>query len=219
MAEPYVHPSAIVEPGCELGEDTRVWHHVHLAAGALIGRRCVLGQGCFVAGSVRIGDGCRVQNHVSLYDGVILEDDVFLGPSCVFTNVRYPRAHVSRKAEYEPTLVQRGATVGANSTVVCGVTVGAYAMIGAGAVVTRSVPPHALVVGVPARRIGWVCRCGEPLRTPSVSGEEAVLAESVDPVTCARCGAAYRCSAQRCDQADGPRLVSGSSSGLPSEVT
>ena len=170
-----IHPTAIVEPGAHVGAETRIWHWVHVMPGASIGDRCSIGQGCFI-GAVRIGHGCRIQNHVSLYDGVTLEDDVFLGPSCVFTNVEHPRAHVARKPHYATTLVSRGATIGANATIVCGVSIGPYAMIGAGAVVTRDVPAHALVLGVPARRTGWACRCGETL-PPSLA--------------CARCGDAY----------------------------
>lgn len=160
--EALIHPTAIVEPGAQVGAGTRIWHWVHVMPGAQIGERCSIGQGCFL-GAVRIGDGCRIQNGVSLYDGVTLEDDVFLGPSCVFTNVAHPRAHVPRKPAYATTLVGRGATIGANATIVCGISIGAYAFVGAGAVVTRDVAPHALVVGVPARRTGWACRCGEPL--------------------------------------------------------
>jgi UDP-2-acetamido-3-amino-2,3-dideoxy-glucuronate N-acetyltransferase len=167
-----IHATAIVEPGAQIGEDTRIWHWVHVMAGARIGARCSIGQGCYV-GNVAIGDGCRIQNHVSIYDGVTLEDDVFVGPSCVFTNVAHPRAHVSRKDAYTPTRVGRGATLGANATIVCGVAIGAYAMVGAGAVVTRDVEPHAIVVGAPARRTGWACRCGETLPASR---------------TCTRCG-------------------------------
>jgi len=174
MTDADVHPSAIVEPGARLGADVRIWHWVHVRAGAVIGDGTSIGQGCYV-GAVTLGRGCRIQNHVSLYDGVTLEDHVFLGPSCVFTNVAHPRAHVSRKADYAPTVVGLGATVGANATIVCGVTIGPYAMIGAGAVVTRDVPPHAVMVGTPARRIAWACRCGETLAAP----------------TCARCGELY----------------------------
>jgi UDP-2-acetamido-3-amino-2,3-dideoxy-glucuronate N-acetyltransferase len=165
--QPLVHPTAIVEDGAHVGAETRIWHWVHVMPGAHIGARCSIGQGCFV-GDVRIGDGCRIQNHVSIYDGVTLEDDVFLGPSCVFTNVKHPRAHVSRKGDYARTWIGRGVTVGANATIVCGVTIGAYAMIGAGAVVTKDVPAHALVVGTPARRVGWACRCGETLPASGV---------------------------------------------------
>jgi UDP-2-acetamido-3-amino-2,3-dideoxy-glucuronate N-acetyltransferase len=171
-----VHPSALVEHGATLGREVRIWHWVHVRAGAVIGDRTSIGQGCYV-GAVTIGRGCRIQNHVSLYDGVTVEDDVFLGPSCVFTNVKHPRAFVSRKHAFAPTLICRGASVGANATIVCGVTVGAFAMIGAGAVVTRDVPPYALVVGAPARQAGWVCRCGETL--------------PADPTTCAHCDAHY----------------------------
>jgi UDP-2-acetamido-3-amino-2,3-dideoxy-glucuronate N-acetyltransferase len=160
--QPLVHATAIVEDGAHVGAETQIWHWVHVMPGAHIGDRCSIGQGCYV-GNVRIGDGCRIQNHVSIYDGVTLEDDVFLGPSCVFTNVKHPRAHVSRKPAYARTRIGRGATIGANATIVCGVTIGAYAMIGAGAVVTEDIPPHALVVGAPARRVGWACRCGETL--------------------------------------------------------
>lgn len=156
-----VHPTAIVESH-NIGAETRIWHWVHVMPGATIGARCSIGQGCFI-GNVQIGAGCRIQNHVSIFDGVTLEDDVFLGPSCVFTNVTHPRAHVPRKDAYLPTRVGRGATVGANATILCGVTIGRYAMIGAGAVVTRDVAAHAIMVGAPARRAGWACRCGETL--------------------------------------------------------
>jgi len=159
----HVHPSAIVGAGAQVGAGSRIWHFAHVMDGARIGRDVVLGQSVHVAGGAILGDRVRVQNHVSLYDGVVLEDDVFCGPSCVFTNVVRPRAHVSRKAEYARTLVRRGATIGANATVVCGVEVGAFAFIGAGAVVTRDVPAHALVTGSPARVRGWVCACGEKL--------------------------------------------------------
>jgi len=161
-AAPYIHPTAIVEPNAHVGADTSIWHWVHVMPNAHIGERCSIGQGCFI-GNVRIGNGCRIQNHVSIYDGVTLEDDVFLGPSCVFTNVKHPRAQVSRKHAYAQTRLGRGATVGANATIVCGVAIGEYAMIGAGAVVTHEVAAHAIVVGTPARRIGWACRCGESL--------------------------------------------------------
>ena len=145
-----IHPSAIVDAGAQLGEDCRVWHFVHISAGARIGARCSFGQNVFVGNDVTIGDNVRVQNNVSVYDAVTLEDDVFCGPSMVFTNVYNPRAAVSRKAEYLRTLVRRGATLGANSTIVCGTTIGRYAFVGAGALVNRDVPDFALVVGVPA---------------------------------------------------------------------
>ena len=176
MADAYVHPSATIDgPGTHLGADTKIWHGVHVMAGAWIGDRCVVGHGCFIA-KVRIGHGCRIQNHVSIFEGVTLEDDVFCGPSCVFTNVDHPRAHVRRSAELARTLVCKGATIGANATILPGVTIGEYAFVGAGAVVRHDVPPHALVVGTPARRIGWACRCGETLS---------------QDLACARCGSRY----------------------------
>jgi UDP-2-acetamido-3-amino-2,3-dideoxy-glucuronate N-acetyltransferase len=158
-----IHPSAIVDEGAVLGADCRVWHFAHISAGARIGRSCSFGQNVFVANDVRIGDNVKIQNNVSVYDAVTLEDDVFCGPSMVFTNVYNPRSAVARKNEYRPTLVKRGATLGANSTIVCGTTIGRHAFIGAGAVVNRDVPEFALMVGVPARRVGWMSRYGERL--------------------------------------------------------
>ncbi len=180
----FVHPTAVVDEGAQLGHGTKVWHFSHVMGGARIGARCVLGQNVFVAGSARIGDGVKIQNNVSVYDGVILEDDVFVGPSAVFTNVRNPRAHVERKDAYEPTVVRRGATIGANATVRCGVTIGPYAFVGAGALVTRDVAAHAVVVGVPARHVAWACACGEVLDLPASApdGTEA---------RCPRCGEAW----------------------------
>ena len=169
-----VHPSAIVDAGAQLGDGTRVWHFAHVCGGARIGDGCSLGQGVFVANDVRIGANVKIQNHVSVYDAVTLEDDVFCGPSMVFTNVHNPRSAITRNNEYRPTLVKQGATLGANCTVVCGTTIGRHAFVGAGAVVSRDVPDFALVVGVPARRIGWVSRHGERLAfKPDASGEVA----------------------------------------------
>lgn len=180
---PDIHPSAIVDAGAQLGAGTRVWHFAHVCAGARIGPGCSLGQGVFVGNDVVIGANVKIQNHVSVYDAVTLEDDVFCGPSMVFTNVHNPRAAVPRKAEYRRTLVRRGATLGANCSIVCGTTIGAYAFVGAGAVVSRDVPDFALVVGVPARRIGWMSRHGERLALPP-SGEGRA--------TCPATGERYR---------------------------
>ena len=159
----YRHESAIVDEGAAIGDGSRIWHFVHVSAGARIGRDVVLGQNVFVAGGAVVGDGCKVQNNVSIYDGVVLEDEVFCGPSMVFTNVMNPRAAIERKCEFRPTRVGRGASLGANCTIVCGSSVGRYAFVGAGAVVTRDVKDFALVAGVPARQIGWVSRNGERL--------------------------------------------------------
>jgi UDP-2-acetamido-3-amino-2,3-dideoxy-glucuronate N-acetyltransferase len=160
---PGVHRTAVVDPGAEVGEGTRIWHFSHIMPRTIIGKNCSLGQNVVAGPNVRIGNGVKIQNNVSVYEGVTIEDDVFCGPSMVFTNVSTPRAFVSRKDEFAPTLVRRGASIGANATVVCGSTVGAYAMVAAGAVVTKDVPDHALMVGVPARQVGWVSHAGEVL--------------------------------------------------------
>jgi UDP-2-acetamido-3-amino-2,3-dideoxy-glucuronate N-acetyltransferase len=179
-----VHPTAVVDPGARIGAGSRIWHFSHLMSGAVIGEGCVLGQNVFVGGRVTVGDRVKIQNNVSLYDGVILEDDVFVGPSAVFTNVSAPRAYVSRKDRFETTRVHKGATIGANATIISGNVIGAYAFVGAGAVVTREVAKHALVVGNPATRIGWVCRCGE--RLP-------------ESLICAACEARYRVDDGECE--------------------
>ncbi len=190
---PYsVHSSAFVDEPCRIGKGTRIWHFCHIMKDATIGRDCILGQNVFVASHVVIGNNVKIQNNVSIYEGVILEDDVFCGPSCVFTNVSTPRSHVSRRGEYETTLVKRGAAIGANATVVCGMTLGEYAFIGAGAVVTSDVPAYALTVGVPARRVGWMCNCGERLHLSNAEGK------------CERCGSAYRESSGRLEPIASP---------------
>jgi UDP-2-acetamido-3-amino-2,3-dideoxy-glucuronate N-acetyltransferase len=166
----FAHPSACVDEPCSIGEGTQIWHFCHVMSGASIGARCVLGQNVFVASGVTIGDGARVQNNVSLYAGTILEEDVFLGPSCVLTNVVNPRSEIDRRARFEATRLRRGSTVGANATILPGVTVGRYAFIGAGAVVTRDVPDYGLVLGVPARLTGWMSRHGYKLPEPSDDG-------------------------------------------------
>ncbi|SDN01554.1 UDP-2-acetamido-3-amino-2,3-dideoxy-glucuronate N-acetyltransferase [Polaromonas sp. JS666] len=179
-----IHPSAIVDEGASIGEGTRVWHWVHVCGGATIGKGCSLGQNVFVGNDVVIGDNVKIQNNVSVYDAVRLEDDVFCGPSMVFTNVYNPRSAITRKDEYRKTHVRRGATLGANCTIVCGVEIGAYAFVGAGAVVNRDVPAYALMLGMPARRKGWMCKCGVQLKG---EGE----------IHCA-CGLAYRIDKNSC---------------------
>ena len=170
----FAHETAIVDEGAQIGADTRIWHFSHVSSGARIGQKCSLGQNVFVANRVTIGDGVKIQNNVSIYEGVVLEDYVFCGPSMVFTNVRTPRSAFPRNSaeDYAPTRVRHGASIGANATVVCGVTVGAWAFVAAGAVVTRDVPDYALMAGVPARRIGWACECGATLK-PDSNGSAA----------------------------------------------
>jgi UDP-2-acetamido-3-amino-2,3-dideoxy-glucuronate N-acetyltransferase len=185
----------VVDDGVSIGAGTKIWFFCHVQGGSSIGERCILGQNVNIDSRVVIGDGVKIQNNVSVYRGVTIEDDCFLGPSCVFTNVINPRAHVERKDEFRPTRVKRGATVGANATVVCGNDLGRYCMVAAGAVVTHPVPDHALVVGMPARLAGWVCRCGEKLE---LHGEEA---------SCDACGDCYR------KGADGLDLIEGQGAG------
>lgn len=179
MTKPFVHESAYVDDGAVIGDGTKVWHFCHVMPGAVIGEGCSLGQNVVVMGGTKIGNNVKIQNNVSIYEGVELEDDVFCGPSMVFTNVINPRSAVPRKNEYKKTLVKRGASIGANATIVCGVTLGEYCFVGAGAVVTRDVPAHALVAGVPARRTGWICECGVKL-------EEGIL-----EIACSACGKVY----------------------------
>ena len=179
----YAHPTAIIDEGASIGEGTRIWHWVHISAGARIGSGCSFGQNVFVGDRVVIGRNCKIQNHVSLYDNVTLEDDVFCGPSMVFTNVYNPRSHVPRKDEYRDTVVRQGATLGANCTIVCGVTIGEYAFVAAGAVIRHDVKAYALMAGVPARHVGWMSRHGERLNLPIVGSGFA---------TCPGTGVRYR---------------------------
>ena len=163
MSDHFVHESAYVDDGARIGKGTKIWHFCHVMPGAQIGERCSLGQNVVVMSGTRIGNNVKIQNNVSIYEGVELEDDVFCGPSMVFTNVINPRSHISRRNEFQKTRVRRGASIGANATILCGVTLGEYAFVGAGAVVTTDVLPYALMIGVPARRVGWMCQCGERL--------------------------------------------------------
>jgi len=194
MADYFVHESAYVDEGAAVGKGSKIWHFSHIMPGAVIGERCNLGQNVVVMPGTRLGNNVKVQNNVSIYEGVTLEDDVFCGPSCVFTNVMTPRSHVSRKHEYRPTLVKRGASIGANATIVCGVTLGEYAFIGAGAVVTSDVPAFGLMVGVPARRVGWMCQCGIRLQIKDRAAR------------CVGCHASYREADGRLTMIDPPSV-------------
>jgi UDP-2-acetamido-3-amino-2,3-dideoxy-glucuronate N-acetyltransferase len=185
----FKHESAFVDEGAEIGEGSRIWHFVHVCSGARIGHDVVLGQNVYVGGRAVVGNGCRIQNNVSIYDSVTLQDDVFCGPSAVFTNVINPRSALDRKDEYRPTLVRKGASLGANCTIVCGVTVGRFAFVAAGAVVTRDVADHALVAGVPARQIGWISEHGEKLDLPLGEDGEA---------RCPTTGDVYRLEGGQC---------------------
>jgi UDP-2-acetamido-3-amino-2,3-dideoxy-glucuronate N-acetyltransferase len=187
MADYFVHQSSYVDDGCQIGAGTKIWHFSHIMTGARIGERCNIGQNVVVSPGVVIGTNVKIQNNVSVYTGVILEDDVFCGPSMVFTNVVNPRSHVPRKDDYLETRVGRGASLGANSTVVCGHTIGQYAFVGAGAVVTRNIPDYALVVGNPSRVVGWMCHCGIKLASGPTPPPEA---------SCGACGSRYETNGQ-----------------------
>lgn len=183
-----IHPTSIVDEGASIGEGSRIWHWVHVCAGARIGAGCSLGQNVFIGNDVEIGNNVKIQNNVSVYDSVRLEDDVFCGPSMVFTNVYNPRSAITRKNEYRQTLVRRGATLGANCTIVCGIEIGEYAFIGAGAVVNRDVAPYALMVGVPAKRRGWMCKCGIRLQGQGDIRCSCAAAYYIDEVSCSPVG-------------------------------
>ena len=180
MGDYFVHASSYVDEPCQIGENTKIWHFSHIMSSCKIGKNCNIGQNVVISPEVEIGDNCKIQNNVSIYTGVICEDDVFLGPSCVFTNVINPRSHINRKNEYKQTIVKKGASIGANATIVCGHHIGRYAFVGAGSVVTRDIPDFALVVGNPARIRGWICKCGEKLD----------FGES-DRTTCGKCNERY----------------------------
>lgn len=181
------HETAVIDSPCDIGPNTKIWHFSHVMPGAQIGAGCIIGQNVYVDRDVQIGNRCKIQNNVSVYKGVVLEDEVFCGPSMVFTNVINPRAFIERKNEFKVTRIGRGATLGANATIVCGVTIGAYALVGAGSVVTKDVPPYALIYGVPTRQTGWVCQCGITL--PEVSSDSLV--------ECVECGLPYGLKAQQ----------------------
>jgi UDP-2-acetamido-3-amino-2,3-dideoxy-glucuronate N-acetyltransferase len=187
----FAHETAVIDPACQIGAGTKIWHFSHVMSESTVGENCNLGQNVVISPGVKIGKNVKIQNNVSVYTGVELEDDVFCGPSMVFTNVVNPRSHIERKSEYKKTLVRKGATIGANATVVCGITLGSYCFVGAGAVVTRDVPDYALMVGVPAERIGWVCYCG--VRLPSAIGAEVI---------CGSCNRQYRIDVNQCSPLD-----------------
>jgi UDP-2-acetamido-3-amino-2,3-dideoxy-glucuronate N-acetyltransferase len=161
----FIHESSFVDDNVEIGQDTMIWHFSHILSGSRIGKQCIVGQNVMIGPDVIIGNKCKFQNNISIYKGVTIEDEVFCGPSCVFTNVYNPRAFIDRRNEFAPTVVKRGATIGANATIICGITIGKYAMIAAGAVVKQDVPDYAIVTGVPAKQVGWACKCGVTLKT------------------------------------------------------
>jgi len=201
----FVHESGFIDAGVEIGEGTKIWHFCHVLGGSKIGTNCIIGQNCMIGPDVSIGNRCKFQNNISVYTGVTIEDEVFCGPSCVFTNVYNPRAFIERKHEFRPTLVKRGATIGANATILCGSTIGRYAMIGAGSMVRSDVPDYAIMVGVPARQVGWVCKCGTTLKangkTTAAKGEwlkeassangKGLKAEGETILKCMYCGNEY----------------------------
>ncbi len=182
----FVHETSIIEEPCEIGEGTKIWHFSHIMPDVTIGKGCVIGQNAFIGKGVKIGNNVKIENNVSVFEGVTLEDDVFCGPSCVFTNVVNPRSHIPRRHEFKPTLVKRGATIGANATLICGNTIGKYAFVGAGAVVARDIPDYALVYGNPVQIHGWICECGIKLQKDG------------DRYTCSGCGKGYKIHGQEC---------------------
>jgi UDP-2-acetamido-3-amino-2,3-dideoxy-glucuronate N-acetyltransferase len=220
----HVHPTAVVDEPCQIGEGTHIWHFSHVMANSRLGAHCNLGQNVHVASDVTIGNNVKIQNNVSVYNGVELEDDVFCGPSTVFTNVINPRSKVNRKNEYLPTLVKRGATLGANSTIVCGTTIGAYAFIAAGAVVTHDVPDYSLMMGVPARQVGWMCKCGERLyiaakTRASLAADRTArnghLFSVAASTSCPACGARYELQGSELKDADAATDIEAALAGAP----
>jgi UDP-2-acetamido-3-amino-2,3-dideoxy-glucuronate N-acetyltransferase len=184
-----IHESAIVDPGAIIGDGSKIWHFSHVCGGAIIGKHCSLGQNVFIGNDVHIGNNVKIQNNVSVYDAITLEDDVFCGPSMVFTNVYNPRSHIVRKHEYRKTLVQKGATIGANATIICGVIIGRYAFIGAGSVIKTDIKPYSIMVGVPARQIGWMCECGIKLKA---------LSDTI--LVCDECSTKYHLKEDNCER-------------------
>jgi len=191
MKKYFVHESSYIDENVEIGEGTKIWHFCHILRNTKIGKNCIIGQNCMIGPDVSIGNRCKIQNNVSVYKGVILEDEVFIGPSAVFTNVLTPRAFIERKHEFQITLVKKGATIGANATIVCGTTIGEYALIGAGAVVTKDVPPYGLVLGNPAKRGGWVCKCGVVLIHKTIKGIPIKETPNEVVLKCPNCGSIY----------------------------
>ncbi len=189
--EYFVHPSSYIDENVKIGKGAKIWHFCHILRNTIIGEACIIGQNCMIGPDVVIGNRCKIQNNVSIYKGVTLEDEVFVGPSVVFTNVLTPRAFIERKHEFMPTLIKRGATIGANATIVCGITVGEYALIGAGAVVTKDIPPYRLILGHPARLAGWVCKCGVILIHKSIKGKILEEKNGNYKIMCPNCNSIY----------------------------
>ncbi|MGA3209013.1 MAG: acyltransferase [Syntrophales bacterium] len=190
----FAHSSSYIDDNVEIGEGTKIWYFCHVLGGSKIGTKCIIGQNCMIGPDVTIGNRCKFQNNISVYTGVTIEEEVFCGPSCVFTNVYNPRAFIERKQEFRPTLVKRGATIGANATILCGSTIGRYAMIGAGSMIRSDVPDYAIMVGIPARQVGWVCKCGTTLRgngkTNAAKGK-GQRAKGTTTLKCTHCGNEY----------------------------
>ena len=191
MSKYFVHESSYIDENVEIGDGTKIWHFCHILKNTQIGKSCIIGQNCMIGPDVKIGNNCKIQNNVSVYKGVTLEDNVFIGPSAVFTNVLTPRAFIERKHKFKSTFVKKGATIGANATIVCGITIGEYALIGAGAVVTKDVPPYSLVLGNPAKKVGWVCKCGVVLVHRTIKGIPVEKTKEGIVLKCPNCGSIF----------------------------